>query len=376
MAVEQQEFLTGTEAVRFFGRTDAGVQPGRVYFNWSGSGFSFSFTGTAAYARLHTASEGERRFPSPERQAWIGVYADGGEEAVARFSLDRPDGWYTLVQGLPAGRHTLRVVKHTECGYGRAALSALKTVGTRGPQPTRPYARRLEFIGDSITCGYGNICTTASPAFITKEEDASRTYASFLGRLLGAEISCVCASGNGIFHDYGCGTHNLMPELYRYTDTMLAGHLGAEPTPWDFSRFVPHLIGIKLGANDSRYCDGWDLPDEAARTAALKKERRQAFSQRLLAFLDEVADKNPGVPLLYITDTDTILLDTILETLQTWKTARPRESLTSVTLDSKRPWEGEGANGHWSAATHRRAALVLEPIIRDICGWPREAVPE
>lgn len=103
MAVEQQEFLTGTEAVRFFGRTDAGVQPGRVYFNWSGSGFSFSFTGTAAYARLHTASEGERPFPEPERQAWIGVYADGGEEAVARFSLDRPDGWYTLVQGLAGG---------------------------------------------------------------------------------------------------------------------------------------------------------------------------------------------------------------------------------------------------------------------------------
>jgi len=143
---------------------------------------------------------------------------------------------------------SIRVVKLSECGYGRAALSAIKTVGSSPARPTKAKSRRLEFIGDSITCGYGNQCSNQSPKFVTREENAARTYAFFLGQLLDAEVHCICASGNGIYHDYGCHTHNLIPELYKYTDKMLAEHFGLKASLWDRKRYVPDMVVIKLGA--------------------------------------------------------------------------------------------------------------------------------
>lgn len=343
---------------RFFGRVRDELVPGRVFFNWSASGFEFRFTGTQAQALLAT-------LPVPENErAWVGVYVDGDTEATARFPLTEEQAWYTLASGLTYGEHVIRVVKLTECGYGRAALAGIETDGD-APAPTEPKKLRIEFVGDSITCGYGNECMTGAGEFVTCEENAERTYAAFLRRALNAEANQICVSGNGIWHDYGCGTHNLMYELYGHTDKMLDGHFGVKAEKWDASRFLPDIILVKLGTNDSRYCDGWDLPEEE-RTEELRAERRLGFREKLYGFLDMLCTANADAPVLYITDTDTVLRDEISSTVRKYAQEHPGRGMYQHCLDSKRPWEGVGANGHWSVSTHRRAARELEPVIREI----------
>ena len=359
----QQEWTCAADSahVRFFGRTAPQVIPGAVFFNWSGSGFEFRFQGTAAYACLLTDRRGDGIAAENDR-AYIGVFVDGEPLQSARFPLDAEEKWYPLAEGLPEGRHTVRVVKQTEVGYGRAAVSAVRVMGAGAPEPTGPKPRRLEFIGDSITCGYGNICTNKNPDFVTREENASLTYMSRLADRLDAELSCVAASGNGIFHDYGGNTVNLIPELYPYTDKMLHGHYGLPPTRWDMRANPVDMVFIKLGANDYPYCSGVYLPEEERTDAALRSLREE-FARRLYAFLDEVFSLRGDVPVVYLYEQDMELKPEIVGTIARFQADRPDRRLYGVEIHPKRPQEGVGANGHWSAYTHSRVARELAALV-------------
>ena len=350
--------------LRFFGRTAAGVLPGAVFFNWSGSGFAFRFTGTAAYARLLTDRRGDGIAAEQDR-AYIGVFVDGEPVQSARFPLDEEEKWYPLAVGLADGEHEIRVVKQTEAGYGRAAVREIRVDGPAAPQPTAARPRRFEFIGDSITCGYGNICSNASPDFVTREENASLTYMALLSGALDAEFSCVAASGNGIWHDYGGNTVNLIPEMYPCTDRMLDGHYGRQPERWDMAADPVDLVFIKLGANDWQYCSGVYLP-EAERTPETLAALRIQFADKLYAFLDEVFTLRGDVPVLYIYEEDMPLKPEITATLARYAADHPACRLHGVGVHPKYPHEGVGADGHWSAATHARVARELRERVREL----------
>lgn len=340
------EYPAATSA-RFFGRTYR--QGERVCFNWSGTGFSFSFTGTEAAARL----SGGDRIPRPEERAYIGVFVDGCPICSARFALDEPERVYTLVQGLPHGVHTVRVVKQTEIYYGTATVSAILADGPVEPDAARE--KRIEFLGDSITCGYGNLCSRESSEFLTGEENFSLTYAALTCDRLHADPYCVAASGNGIFHDYGCNTVNLIPQLYPCTDRI---HQGEEH--WDFENDDIAAVVIKLGQNDGQYCSGADLP-EAQRTAAVLGARRQAFQAAAVEFLAAVRTVRQSCPIVYLVEEDMLLKDEILAAIDTVG------GITPLLIQPKRPFEGVGANGHWSTATHARVSLLLSHQLTE-CG--------
>ncbi len=351
-----QEFLYAGN-VRLLGRVFENETKTRVCFNWSGSGFEFKFKGTMAKAYLYTGLA-EDAVPNAEDRAFIGVFIDGVPYQSARFAIDKSEGWYTLAEFLPYGEHTVTVVKQTEVGNGRAAVSKIAVDG-EVIEPTDKKALKLEFIGDSITCGYGNICSNASGKFVTGEENFSLTYAAMTAQYLNADIACVAASGNGIYHDYGCNTHNLIPEMYYYTDKMLSGHLGQEPQKWNFTDDNVDAVIIKLGQNDGRFCSGADLP-ENERTENVLSQRRKDFTEKAELFLKEVRYLRPNTPIIYIYEFG-MLLEKELE--EAFKFV---DNITPLKIYSKREYEGVGANGHWSTSTHARMAMELTAKIKEI----------
>lgn len=357
--------------VRFFGRTASEILPDGVFFNWSCSGFSFQFYGTAVRAELSTDLRDDNAVARQEDRAWLTVFVDDYLFPISRFELSKPRQWYTLAEGLPPGKHTIRVIKETEVGYGRSAVHHLQGIGEGVPEPDRAYSRRIQVIGDSITCGYGNLCFHPSDEFVTSEECGSLSYASLLAKRLHAELQCVCASGNGIYHDYGCQTHNLLPELYRYTDKMLWEHYGKVPELWDAGRYKPDIIFIKAGQNDAQFCLGMDLADTERSEAELEK-RRKGFQLQLERFLSQIEDTHPNTPVLYILESGMVLNAAIQAVLNRYKQTRPQAKLYAVEVASKQPGEGAGANGHWSACTHSRVAMELEPVVRTLLNWAEE----
>lgn len=355
-----------TDTVRFFGRTVSDIQEDRVYFNWTCSGFEFTFTGISAEALLLTDIRQDRKIAEFGARAHIGVYVDGQTEAVTDFLLDEERKWYTLAQNLPYGNHTIRVVKLSEVGYGRSAVMKIKVMGLEDIRPTLPKNRRLEFIGDSITCGYGNICTTKSPDFITWEENGYRTFAAFIAQEFEAEANFISVSGTGVFHDYGMNTHNLIPELYGYTDKMLYEHYGKPAKAWNFENYIPDLIVMRLGQNDSRYCEGWDRAEEE-RTEDIFHSRRKEFKEKYQEFLLKIITFNPNILILCHFDNSMSLKYEIKEAIE--EIQKKNSQVHYIELPEKSMEEGVGANGHWSVCTHRRAANTLSAKIREITGW-------
>lgn len=338
---------------RFFGRT-APVGD-RVYFNWSGSGFEFCFEGTSVCAEFVTND-----LPPENERTYIGVFIDGAPFLQARFPIDKESGVYTLAEGLSYGKHTVKVIRDTEMWYGKVAVTDI--LAEKAPEiPLNVPKIEIEFIGDSITCGYGNICSNASPDFRTSEESFAETYAFKAANMLGAGISVIAASGNGFYHDYGCNTQNLIPDLYLYSDKLLDVGRGAEPRKYDFENNPCDAVVVKLGQNDGQYCRGADLP-EGEFTIETDKKRRAEFKEAATGFFEVIKTLRNNTPVILIVENDMLLKEEVITAAQS---VLPDTEVLEIL--PKRQYEGVGANGHFSTYTHTRLANLLCERIKKLC---------
>lgn len=343
--------------IRYFGRTLASQKEAARFFDWSGSGFAFSFEGTSACAQIVCGTVADD-VPAENDRAYIGVFVDGNCFETARFPLDGRDKVYTLAENLPKGKHTVYVVKETEMWYGRAGLKQIECDGQFCEAPAKK-PTKIEFIGDSITCGYGNLCSNESSEFVTREENFSDTYAAVTAKLLDSDVSVVAASGSGFFHDYGCSTTNLIPELYEYTDKLLSVHNGAEPVRWDFSADRCSAVVVKLGQNDGQYCSGADLPEEQ-RTPEVLSKRRADYQAAAYRFFMRIIELRPHTPILFICEEDMLLREESLSA------AKQTGKIETLVFQGKREYEGVGANGHYSVYTHARVARLVANKLKDM----------
>ena len=346
-----------SKCIKYHGRTAVFDPIDARFFNWSGAGFEFRFNGTKASAKIVIGDVNEP-VPAENDRAYLGVFVDGSIYETARFALNKNCDSYILTEDLPCGEHKVRVVKETEMWYGRAGLVEITCDGEFLPL-TDDKSKKIEFIGDSLTCGYGNICSNGSPDFSTREENFSNTFAAISSRILDCDISVVAASGNGFFHDYGCNTVNLIPELYEYTDKVFSGHLGIEPEKWNFKKDKCDAVVIKLGPNDSQYCFMADLP-ETERTEEIKAERKKAFEEAAYRFFMRIIEVRPDIPILFIYDEDLSLkAECVSAAMKTGK-------VETFAYPSKKEYEGVGANGHYSAYTHARVAKILAEKLKEM----------
>ncbi len=218
--------------VLLIGRFDTSDSAGPK-FGWSTSTIKASFTGTAISATIKSSGDN-----------WFNVIIDG----VVKTPVNIPSGSsspITLASGLKDGiTHTVELVRRTEAWIGEAQFLGFNVTGGELLPAPSPSTRRIEFIGDSITCGYGNEGTTQYQSFTTKNENAYMAYGAITARLLKADPTTVCWSGKGLVQNYGGDLNDLMPAVYSrvlpYNTTLT----------WDSSKWTPQVVVINLGTND------------------------------------------------------------------------------------------------------------------------------
>jgi len=216
--------------VRWVGRVDVTSNPDQPRFAWSGTGFVARFNGTSLAAQLSVSGASEI----------FKAVVDGTPQAA--FTAPSGQAMYMLASGLTAGVHTVEVYRQTEGPQGETRLTGL-TVGDGAlMDPPAGPDRLIEVIGDSITCGYGDLGTLADSDCYPTESHWD-TYEAIAGRALGAEVSTIAASGRGIIRNYGGDTSGTMPMLYDRTITNVGG------IAWDF-HVEPQAVIINLGTND------------------------------------------------------------------------------------------------------------------------------
>jgi lysophospholipase L1-like esterase len=160
-----------------------------------------------------------------------------------------------VAEGLPDAAHIITICKDTESGIGYLDFVGLKCAQLL-PLPPKP-ARKIEYIGDSITAGVG-IDVAQTPCDIGNWYDQHNAYMSYgplTSRALDAQWQLTAVAGIGLTHSC-CNMSIIMPDVF---DKIL---LRDNKMAWDFRRYQPDVVTICLGQNDgiqdsTQFCDAY-----------------------------------------------------------------------------------------------------------------------
>lgn len=128
---------------------------------------------------------------------------DGAAPFKVAFTGEK-DSVVTLATALPRGQHTVELMYAIE-GYQRRPefRGFLLDEGCQLADAPRLPERKIEFIGNSITCGYGVESSDPNEHFSDETENHYYTYAAITARNLKAQHVAVARSGIGIYRNYG-----------------------------------------------------------------------------------------------------------------------------------------------------------------------------
>jgi hypothetical protein len=165
------------------------------------------------------------------------------DNVLSVLKTNKKSGRYLLTDKLKKGMHTLEIIRRTEWHCGNTIFMGLYL--DKGRRLFRPEVKehKIEFIGDSYTCGYGNEGKSHNEHFRYETENNYMTFGAITARALDADYFMVCRSGIGMFQGYGGNKDFTMPQAY--DEVVLHKKL-----KWDFSLYQPQLVVIDLGGND------------------------------------------------------------------------------------------------------------------------------
>ena len=334
--------------------------PDALWLCFSGSGAEFAFHGSRCVVTI--AGDDNASPDKRDELARIAIYVDGLR--VVDQMIDAMEMSFTVLDEAVARDVTVRIVKLSETAMSTCSVRAIAVDDPDGIRPTPARARRIEFIGDSTTCGYGVDDEVAEHHFSTTTEDVTRAYAYRTAELLGADYSMVSISGYGIISGYTATgeekvTAQQLPKFY--------GKLGfsygtfrkenAASVEWDFSAFQPDLIVVNLGTND----DSYTLDDP---------ERREEYRAAYVEFLRVVRRNNPDAVILCALGIMGDRLYPMVErAVQDYMAATGDTNIHAMKFDVQKASDGYVADWHPTAVTHGKAAERIAREIRRIMGW-------
>lgn len=165
-----------------------------------------------------------------------------------RIGFTKNDSIVTLAEGLPEGVHRARIMYILEGFEMKPVFEGFYV--DKGCElaeaPVLP-ERRIEFIGNSITCGYGVETEDRTAPFTYETENHFYTYAARTARALKAQHLVVARSGIGVYRNFGAptsGSKDCLPAMYGqvlFTDSTEL---------WDHRLYTPDVVCINLGTND------------------------------------------------------------------------------------------------------------------------------
>ncbi len=324
----------GPPAVHYVGRVDTS-DPSAARLAWSGTGAVVRFEGTSA-----------------------AVVLGGGQEYTVvvdtkvQPKLTAKDGSNLLVEGLMPGEHVVELYRRTEASEGESQIMGFDFGGGTLLAPPA-VKRRLEFVGDSITCGYGNEGANMSCGFTPQTENHYVTYAAITARNLGAELSTVAWSGKGVVCNYGDDASSCTNPLPTYYDRTLPNRADSK---WDFARFQPDAVVINLGTNDFSTSSDPDQPTFVSAYKELVGRIRQAY---------------PGAHVLctngsMLSGTD---LDTARAYIKQAVMELDDDKVTAFEIPPQDGSDGYGCDWHPSLARHEKMATTVTAAIKAALGW-------
>lgn len=230
--------------LQYMGRIDD-ADPDSPVFVYPCSNVRIRFRGTAIkidVTNLHSFYENA-----------LGVILDGVQSKLILPDSGRVE--LTIAEELQDEVHELTIFKRMDaCHYFSFHGFLLPEGGEVLPLPEKP-ARRMEFFGDSVTAGEVSealdYCGHPDPAHNGEFSNSYYSYAWITARKLNAQIHDTAQGGVALLDGTGyfCAP-DLIGMEHLYDKIQCNPYLG-ETKPWDFCKYIPHVVVVAIGQNDA-----------------------------------------------------------------------------------------------------------------------------
>ncbi|MBO4659808.1 MAG: lipase [Prevotella sp.] len=250
----------------YMGRVSHTYRPGAVAWTYPGVQIRCTFSGTSVKMKTNPDC------------GYFMVEID--DRAPRKVQSVKGDGITLLAKDLSEGEHALTLTYIIE-GHGKKPTfyGLLLDDGCGlGERPVLP-DRRIEFIGNSITCGYGIEGDGTEKTFLFSKQNFFYTYAAIAARNLGAQYQVCARSGIGLYRNYaGKIPDQIMPNVFPHT------FYGTQGEQWDFSLFQPDVVCVNLGCNDTSV-GKYDMARLTEAFKAFTKTLRGHYPQAKIVYL-------------------------------------------------------------------------------------------
>jgi len=243
-------------------------------YQWPGVYFEAAFTGGSVFFRVGAGDQ------------ILHLLVDGRQVG----ELVQPDAGLYRITGLERAAHRVRieVVSEHQAAPARFGGFALDPDGVAGTVPRR--TRRIEFIGDSHTVGYGAAldrrdCTTEE---VWASTDNSLAFGPLTARRYQADYQINAISGRGMVRNYAGAALPTLPLAYPHA--LLDG-----ATPYDATDWAPQVVVVDLGTND------FSTPLAAGEPWASREALRTDFEATYVRFVQMLRARHGGAFLILLT---------------------------------------------------------------------------
>lgn len=298
---------------------------------------------------LEFDADGEARFRVDEDGKEIGQFISGDRKT------------FKIKTSGDGEMHRYRLIKVSESnpGFARIYGISLDKAGKFGPAP-KHFNRRIEFIGDSFTVGYGcegQLGGDDSEVFI--KTNASKSFAFLLADGFKADFQVNAFSGRGLVRNYdNIVPEWLVPRLYEYVvpgaaPADLAQGLPESGLKYNLDSFHPQVIVVFIGINDFQGNPPYGDKKEFAKAYAdlLQKLRSAHAGVKFLLVSTKIwpnDDLTPTVKAIYQSELDA-----------------GRKDVEFVEVHT----ENGALHGHPTEHSQADLARTLRPYVAKLGGW-------
>ena len=238
----------------------------RLTYQWPGAHFNSAFEGNDVSFLVQDSGR-------------LKVTIDG--VVVATVDPRRRQEYH--ISGLSPGVHHIRLDDLSEHQDRRAHFWGFKAFSKAAVEPRAPPSRQIEFIGDSITVGYGNTSSKqqCSVEEVARTTDTSRSFATIVAAHYGADYQINAISGRGIVRNYDGSPGDTLPAAYPYA------LFNDKLDRYEAKNWHPQIIVIGLGAND------FSTPLREGEKWKTREELHADYEETYVTFIKTLRARDP-----------------------------------------------------------------------------------
>jgi lysophospholipase L1-like esterase len=337
-SVETRNFI-------FKGRTEK-TSNESGYLISSASSVTSSFKGKTTSYFLSTND-------SFEHDNYFVVEVDGQYKGRFIVKPGKPQEFF--VKATTSKVHLVTIYKATEAANGNLFFDGSKT---KNIVPTTiENKKRIEFIGDSITCGMGN--DMEIPCHTNNWFDQHNAYLAYgpvLSRKLDVDYLLSSISGNGMYRNWNSenSEETILPDVY---NNLYQTKDATKPFPTDFQ---PNLVSICLGTNDLSDGDG---------TKPRLPFNKGKYVSNYIEFIKNLYNRYPNTRIVLLNspmvsgEKNTLLVSCLKEVIAAFKDDKNHKPIALFEFDEMKP---KGCDYHPDGEDHKIIAAQMEDYFKQL----------